>query len=155
MQPRLPPDRFLCARLLGLPKSRPDLLDAVCVAVSLPPAVRLLFQGESWNLDTAVQCATPLIATARAGRVDAIIAFNDVAAVGWHLAARQQGSVLPVIGFDGSPLIKAWRPALPYVDLQSDTLARTAVALLGDLMKGETPPRRHTQVRPTFVAIAG
>lgn len=135
----------------GLPKSRPDLLDAACAAVGLAPAVRLFFPGESWSLDTAVQCAAPLIARARAEGVDAVVAYNDVSAVGFHLAAREAGFTPPVIGFDGSPLIKAWRPALAHVDLLGDALAQAAVALLGALLKGETPPARRSEVRPVFV----
>jgi LacI family transcriptional regulator len=138
----------------GLPRSRPDLLDTACAAAGLPPAVRLFFPGESWNLDTAVRGAAPLLESARAAGVDAIVAYNDVCASGWHLAARARGGALPVIGFDGSPLIKAWRPALAHVDLQGDTLARSAVGLLATLLGGGTPARRRIEVRPTFVAAA-
>ncbi len=142
------------AESAGMPKSRPDLFDAVCSKLAVPPAMRFLFPGQSWNLAAAMQCAIPLIATARDAGVEAIVAYNDVSAVAWRLAATQQGFSVPVIGFDGSPLIKAWRPPIPYVDLHSDTLARAAVEALVTLMQGRVPPQRRTVVQPSFVKAA-
>lgn len=143
------------AESAGLPKSRPDLLDAVCHHLSLPSSMRLFFPGQSWNLDAAVECAPPLMKTARRAGLDAIIAYNDISAVGWHLATQHQGINLPVIGFDGSPLVKALRPRIAHVDLQIDAVAGSAVALLCTLMKGEAPVRCRTRVQPSFVDIAG
>jgi len=139
----------------GLPRSRPDLLDAACGEAGLGAATRLLFPGESWNLDTAVACAGPRIEAARAAGVEAIVAYNDVAAVGWQLAQAGRRGAVPVIGFDGSPLIKAWRPALAHVDLQGDALARAAVERLLAQVRGETGGPRRTEVQPTFVGGAG
>jgi LacI family transcriptional regulator len=139
----------------GLPKSRPDVLDEACRKLGIAKPVRLLFPEQSWNLGAAVKCATPLIKTARIGKLDAVLAYNDISAVGWHIAAREAGFNCTVIGFDGSPLIKAWRPEIPHVDLHSDTLARTAVHLLVDLMKNESPAEKRPCVHPTFVAVAG
>jgi LacI family transcriptional regulator len=143
------------AQHAGLPNSRPDILDEVCRKLGMPPAVRLFFPEQSWNLGAAVQCAPELIESARREGVDAVLAYNDISAVGWHIAARQQSFPVPVIGFDGSPLIKAWRPEISHVDLHSDALAEMAVSLLVTLMKGETPPEKRPHVHPTFVMAAG
>jgi len=139
------------AQTAGLPKSRPDILDETCQKLGMPSSVRLFFSEQSWNLGAAVQCATPLVLTARREGVDAVLAYNDISAVGWHIAAQQIGFQVPVIGFDGSPLIKAWRPQLSHVDLHSDRLAKTAVQLLVALIKGESPAERRPSVNPTFV----
>lgn len=139
----------------GLPKSRPDILDEACKKLGMAAAVRLFFPDESWNLGAAVQWAPDLVETARSAGVDAILAYNDVSAVGWQIAARQGAFSVPVVGFDGSPLIKAWRPEISHVDLHSDTLASMAVHLLVSLMRGESPKDRRPRVHPTFVTAAG
>ncbi len=135
----------------GLPRTRPDVLDEACAKLSIPKPVRLFFPEQSWNLGAAVKCAIPLIGTARAEKLDAVLAYNDVSAVGWHIAAREQRFAPAVVGFDGSPLIKAWRPEISHVDIHSDQLAQMAVQLLIALIKGEPVAERRPHVHPTFV----
>ena len=135
----------------GLPKSRPDLLDKACGAAGMPRPRRVLFPGQSWNLDAAVRCAFDFIPDVRSAGIDTVIGYNDVAAVGWQIAAREAGFHCPVIAFDGSPLIRAWKPAMPYVDLHGDVLARHAVELLVALIKGHELGERRALVQPTFV----
>jgi DNA-binding LacI/PurR family transcriptional regulator len=139
------------AQKAGLPKSRPDLLDEACRKFGLPPPVKLFFPDESWNLEAAVQRAFPLIAIARSTGVDAIIGYNDVSAVAWRIAAGERNFSCRVIGFDGSPFIRAWRPRLPYVDLHTDAVARAAILLLDGLIRGEKRLARREVVSPTFV----
>lgn len=136
----------------GLPKSRPDLLDEACGLSGIAKPTRILFPEQSWDLDAAVRCALGYIAEVRRQGIDAVVAYNDVAAVGWQIAAREAGFTCPVVGFDGSPLIRAWKPALPFVDLHGDVLARRAVELLVTLIEGREPGERRALVQPTFVA---
>lgn len=140
------------AETAGLPKSRPEVLEEACRKFEMAQPVRLLFPDQSWNLTAAVDCAFPLIATAKQKRVDAILAYNDVSAVAWSIAAREKRCDWPVVGFDGSPLVKAWRPAIPHVDLHSDVMSMTAANMLAAMMKGQTPTLQRTVVYPTFVA---
>jgi LacI family transcriptional regulator len=142
------------AQFAGLPKSRPDILDEVCRKLAMSPPVHLFFPGQSWNLRAAVEYAFPLLNVAKQKQLDAVLAYNDVSAVGWHIASRERKHSWPVIGFDGSPLVKAWRPAIAHVDLHSDILGMTAVNLLCAMMKGESPSSKRTFVHPTFVAAA-
>ena len=139
------------AKHAGLPKSRPDLLDEVCRHLGMQPPERMFFPGQSWNLGTAVQHAAPLIAHAEAKQLDAVLGYNDLSAIGWHIAACERQLTFPVVGFDGSPLIKAWRPGLPYVDLRSEEIAGSAVELLLTLIKGKPPSVRRPLIMPVFV----
>lgn len=143
------------AQFSGLPKSRPEILDEACKKLGMSLSVPLFFPGQSWNLGAAVECAFPLIALAKQRGVDAVLAYNDVSAVGWSIAAREAKCMWPVVGFDGSSLVKAWRPAIAHVDLHSDILGMTAVRVLCAMMKGEAAPPRRTFVHPTFVTAKG
>lgn len=140
------------AETAGLPRSRPSLLDEACAAAGIAKPTHMFFPGQSWNLDAAVRYALNFAPVLREKRIDAVIAYNDVSAVGWQIAARESGFTCPVIGFDGSPLIRAWRPTLPFVDLHGDTLAQAAVDLLIELIEHRQPPQRRVLVHPTFVA---
>lgn len=135
----------------GLPKSRPDLLDEVCAAAGAGRPQRLFFAGESWNLDAAVRCALPLVDAVRSSAVDAVLGYNDVSAIGWQIAARERGFAAPVVGFDGSPLIRAWRPALAFVDLHIEALARAAAQALTALIQGHRPAEERMVVHPALV----
>lgn len=77
--------------------------------------------------------------------------YNDLSAIGRHIAARERQLTSPVVGFDGSPLMKAWRPVLPYVDLRSEDIASSAVELLVSLIKDEVPSVRRPLILPVFV----
>jgi len=114
---------------------------------------RVLFPGQSWNFETAVHCAFDVIPEVRSAGVDTVIGYNDVAAVGWQIAAREAGFDCPVIAFDGSPLIRARKPAMPYVDLHGDVLAKRAVELLVASIEGRDLGERQALVQPTFVSL--
>ena len=120
----------------------------------MAPPVHLLFPGQTWDLGAAVECAFPLIPLARKKGVDAIFAYNDVCNCRLeleHRGPREAMLLAPSSGFDGSPLVKAWRPAIAHVDLHIDILSMSAARVLGAIMRGEAPPSQRTIVRPTFV----
>lgn len=139
------------ASTTGLPKNRLTTFQGVCAAYALPPPVPLLFAGQDYDLGDATACAESLIGKARSEGVQGVVGYNDVAAAGWHLVARTCGFDCPLVGFDGSPLIKAWRPAIPHVDVHIDKLAKQAVDLLLALVRGENPDRQRLHVQPTLV----
>jgi len=135
------------ARVSGLPKPRPELLLDVCRRRRLPKPSLCYYDGESWDLQAAVQGAADILP--RMKKDAAVIGYNDVCALAWFLAAREKN--VPVIGFDGTPLVQAMPSRIPFVDLRPAFVAEKAVELLGNLMSGETPRSRRVSVAPVFV----
>lgn len=137
------------ARLSGLPKPRPELLLDVCRRRRLAEPSLLYYQGESWDFQAAVAGAGHLLPRIKKGT--AVIGYNDVCALAWFLAAGAHGG--PVVGFDGTPLVRALPARLPFVDLRPGTIAEKASRLLGTLLQGEPPRCRRLSVAPAFVGL--
>jgi len=137
------------ARTSGLPKPRPELLLEACRRRRIPKPSLLYYDGESWDLQAAVDGATHLLPRLDAGT--GVIGYNDVCALACFLAAREKIQNLPVVGFDGTSLVRAMPAHLPYVDLRPALIAEKATALLFSLMQGTAPRPRRTSVSPIFV----
>lgn len=133
------------ARSSGLPKPRPDLLLDVCRQRRIPKPSLCYYDGESWDLQTAVKGAA--LSLPRIGKETAVIGYNDVCALAWFLATRKKN--IPVIGFDGTPLVQAM--SFPFVNLRPAFVAEKAVELLMKLMNGEPARPRRLSVAPVFV----
>ena len=81
----------------------------------------------------------------RRGRLDAILAFNDVMALGVLSACRRAGVDVPgdvrVVGVDGLPLGTLVTPTLTTLAVDLDAVAREALDLALGMLAGELP--RH------------
>lgn len=144
----------LNAATVCLPKSRLKMFEEACAAHHLSDPIPLLFDGQDWDLSQASASAAPFIDQARNYGLDAVVGYNDISAVGWQLASRAAGFDIPLVSFDGSPLIKSWRPAIPFVDLNIESLAKMSVDLIISLIKGDRS-KRLLRVHPTFEAGDG
>jgi LacI family transcriptional regulator len=71
---------------------------------------------------------------------DAVMASEDILAIGAQKALAQRNISLPIIGFNNSVLAQSATPALTSVDGMLETLCPTAVNLLGDLLEGKPVP---------------
>lgn len=138
-----------CARFSGLPKPRPELLLEVCRRRRIPKPLLLYYEGESWDLQAAVRGASEVLPGV--DKKTGIIGYNDVCALAWFLSARNQRRKAPVIGFDGTPLVRAMPHRIPFVDLRPALIAEKAVDLLVNLMNEKSRGARRLSVAPAFV----
>lgn len=137
------------ARISGLPKPRPELLLDVCRSRRISKPLLFYYDGESWDLQAAVNGATAILH--RIGKNTGIIGYNDVCALACFLTIRETRKNAPVIGFDGTPLVQAMPSRLPFVDLRPAFIAEKAVEQLIHLMTGKSPGPRRISVAPVFV----
>lgn len=72
----------------------------------------------------------------------AILASEDLLAVGTLKALQSAGLSMPVIGFNNSILAQCASPALTSVDNMLDTLCPTAVKMLVDILNGKETPQK-------------
>nr|WP_296073275.1 LacI family DNA-binding transcriptional regulator [uncultured Actinoplanes sp.] len=83
--------------------------------------------------------------------ITAILAFNDVVALGAHRAARRAGLSIPgdvaLIGFDGLSLGELVEPPLTSLYLDKRRMGELAVGQAGRLLAGDRPPPAVVQPR--------
>lgn len=137
------------ARSSGLPKPRPELLCDVCLSRRIRKPSLFYYEGESWDFQAAVGESANVMRAMK--KETAVIGYNDVCALAWFLTAREQNWKAPVIGFDGTPLVKAMPVRLPFVDLRPAFIAEKAVNLLVHLMENKSALPRRVSVAPLLV----
>lgn len=76
------------------------------------------------------------------GRFSAVLASEDLLAIGALKALQKAGASLPVIGFNNSVLAECSSPSLTSVDNMLETLCHSAVGLLTDMMNGKDAPQK-------------
>lgn len=72
----------------------------------------------------------------------AVMASEDLIAVGALKALQDEGRVMPVVGFNNSVLAECSSPGLSSVDNMLDTLCPTAVGMLEDIFGGRNVPQK-------------
>lgn len=92
-------------------------------------------------------------------KIDAVLASEDILAIGACKALSELNLKRPVIGFNNSILAVCATPALTSVDNMVETLCTTAVGMLRDLLDSKIPPSVVTVSarlieRETFVPAA-
>ncbi len=108
-------------------------------ACGMPINEKLILQTQK-NLNVVAGWVTDILASGQA--VDAVLASEDVLAIGAMKAFAGQHAHIPVIGFNNSLLAQCASPALTSVDNMVETLCAIAVNALQALMEGKTPPLR-------------
>lgn len=87
--------------------------------------------------------------------LDAIVAANDLLAIGAIRAVRERGLSVPedvaVTGMDDTEIGRVFQPSLTSVSLGSTERGRVAAQLVVDLVDGDAEPGRHTAVGPRLV----
>ncbi|MGO1319847.1 MAG: LacI family DNA-binding transcriptional regulator [Galactobacter sp.] len=101
------------------------------------------------------KAATQLLRRPAALRPDAIIAVNDMAAIGALTAIDAEGLRVPqdvaVVGFDNSTLASMPRMDLTSVDPHNDEIGRLAASTALTLMRGEDTGPKERLIRPHLV----
>ena len=139
----------------------PVVLDAAVAAGPSPRAALLVRAFESRSMDVSlVRAAGPTAEAAaeaterivaRPRTADAIVAFNDVCALGVLSACRRAGVDVPgdvrVVGIDGLSLGRLLAPTLTTLAVDLDELARHALDLAVAMIAGELPRSGSEVVR--------
>lgn len=123
-----------------------------CRRQGLPEPKCGSFEGESWNIKAAADGARALLT--QEPSLNAFVGFNDVSALGLLLASGASARKPAVVGFDGTPLIRSWPTAPPFLNLKIDDLARQAVATLVDERVSQLDGAKEHWLRPELVAEA-
>ncbi|WP_235021820.1 MULTISPECIES: LacI family DNA-binding transcriptional regulator [unclassified Rathayibacter] len=132
---------------------RPVVLDVSSGPAPSRRAARLLQSFAARGLDASIARASAATAEAAAEAteriialpraVDAVIAFNDLCAVGVLSACRRAGVDVPgevrVAGIDGLSLGRLLAPTLSTLAVDLDALARHALELAVGMLAGELP----------------
>jgi DNA-binding LacI/PurR family transcriptional regulator len=117
----------------GLPVPRAELFRSIALEVGfqeLKNAEKCIFAPcQDWNLQDALTHARSFWKKASV-QADAVVAFNDVFAEAWLLAAEEQNVHLPLVSFDGTPWIAARRPTIPHVQINPAEIVQAATELL-------------------------
>lgn len=144
------------AHLTGPGGSATARREAAEAAAAERPDVRLTVEGEDATTEEAGYAATLRALRDRPG-VTAILAANDVMAMGALAAARELGLRVPedlsVMGHDASPLAASPLLRLTTVDPRNDDVGRAAAELLLRMIRGEAEgrPAETTLLRPGLI----
>ncbi|APV51131.1 LacI family transcriptional regulator [Betaproteobacteria bacterium GR16-43] len=97
-------------------------------------------------------CSSVLL---RKAKLDAVVCYNDLVAIGFMGAARALGISIPedisVVGIDNIPFGRFTSPALTTVDTQSEKLGEEGMRQLFRLIAGEPQQLGHVMVEPRLV----
>lgn len=87
--------------------------------------------------------------------VDAILAYNDLVAVGTLQACKERGQNVPqqvaVIGADDIPLASLVQPGLSTLGVDQYEIGRAAIALLVEMFVQDPPPAQAMIISPKLV----
>jgi LacI family transcriptional regulator len=91
----------------------------------------------------------------RKEKLDAVVCYNDMVAIGFMGGARALGISIPddlsVVGIDNIPFGRFTSPALTTVDVQSERLGEEGMRLLLRQIQGEDPAPAHVTIEPRLV----
>jgi LacI family transcriptional regulator len=124
-----------------------------CLRQGLPAPTCGAYAGESWNIKAAADGARTLLAEEPS--IEAFVGFNDVSALGLLLAGGASERKPVVIGFDGTPLIRSWPTAPPFLDLKIAELARRAVTTLVQERTALLDGAKEHWLRPELITCSG
>lgn len=92
------------------------------------------------------------------GRPDAIVAYNDLIAVGLMHEASRQGIAIPgelaIAGFDDIPVARFMQPALTTVNMRSEEQGEAAMQLLLEAVRNKTTLGRDILLEPQLMPRA-
>lgn len=108
-------------------------------AAGIPFSDALCLRVEK-NIQAAQQAVARLLQEGVA--FDAVVASEDLLAIGAQKALAESGKQLPIIGFNNSLLAECAAPTLTSVDNMLDTLCPLAAGLLERLLNGQEVPQK-------------
>lgn len=129
-------------------KFRYDAFERHRAALAFDMSPDLVVFADALNETQGEKCAAAALDSA--GHFTAIVAANDLLAVGAISLLRQRGIPCPdsisVTGFNDMPMVDRLEPALTTVRVQQSEVGRRAGRLLLDLLEGNAPKGRESHV---------
>ena len=120
-----------------------------CHRQKLPLPICCTYEGESWDIEAAVRGARNLLKHEPA--IEALVGFNDIAALGFLLASGKMRPKPVVVCFDGTPLARAW-PGQPLVfELKISQLAQQTVEVVIGNKSLTVTGRKEHWLRPELI----
>ncbi|WP_324650135.1 LacI family DNA-binding transcriptional regulator [Georgenia sp. H159] len=138
-------------------ESRQRGFDAATTAAGFSAELTETELAEDFTVAAGVDAARRLLdRVASAGTaLDAIVAANDLLAIGAIRAARERGLSVPgdlaVTGMDDTEIGRVFQPSLTSVSLDSARRGRLAAELVLGLLDGGAEQGQHLTVRPELV----
>ncbi|MDX3005975.1 LacI family DNA-binding transcriptional regulator [Kribbella solani] len=130
---------------IGTAAIRYDAYAETLTEYGVPVPTELTVSGGSWHRSSGADAIAELLASGQ--RFDAVLALNDVLALGAIRALTARGIRIPddvaVAGFDNIDEASYSTPTLTTVDPNRVHIARTAVELLVQRMAGDTSEHRE------------
>lgn len=106
-------------------------------------ALSMHYAGASWDIQAAQASGKEAWQTILKNDVTAVIAHNDVAAMGLLHSRPAKAKFIAVIGFDGTPMLQCWRPANPYLHYSFEQMAKAAADMAILAAQNKRPPRKE------------
>ncbi len=123
----------------------------------LQPATDWIARGEG-AFEFGYAATDRWLRRAPSERPTAIVALNDVMAIGAMQAVRDHGlrvgMDVSVVGFDDYPLVEYLSPALTTVRQPIEEVGRRIVSMLVRILKGDPLEERHVLLEPELVVRA-
>lgn len=112
--------------------------------------------AEDFTVAAGLEAAREMLGRhAGTARLDAIVAANDLLAIGAIKAAREQGLRVPadiaVTGMDDTEIGRVFQPALTSVSLKSAERGRIAAGILLKLLDDPDRPAENSLVEPALI----
>jgi DNA-binding LacI/PurR family transcriptional regulator len=126
-------------------------------AAGIPLPQAWLVRGEG-NYQFGYQASLPWLDLPADRRPTAIVAFNDIMAIGAMNAAishgLQVGKDIAITGFDDAPMVQYLSPSLTTVRQPTREVGQRVISMLLDILDGKSPEDCHQLLEPRLIVRA-
>ncbi len=140
---------------LSIVQTRAEAFRSTAGRLGLDPDLLILRHCPALTVSDAKDAALAVLTEIPA--TTAILAGNDLMALGCYAAAQQAGrpcpSSLSIVGYNDMPFVEWWRPALTTVRIPQYDIGREAARLLLDQLGSSTPRPAKQILMPTSLII--
>jgi len=140
---------------LSVVRSRADAFRSAADSLGLDPGPLIVRHCQALTAASAKDAALAVLTETPA--TTAILAGNDLMALGCYAAAQQAGRSCPaslsVVGYNDMPFVEWWRPALTTVRIPQYEIGREAAGLLLDQLASGSPSPAKQILMPTSLTI--
>jgi LacI family transcriptional regulator len=140
---------------LSVVRVRAEAFRAEAARFGLPAETSIVVHCSALDTPSALDPARELLA--RHPALSAVVAGNDLIALGCYVAADAAGRSCPadlsVVGYNDMPLVEWWRPALTTVRIAQYEIGREAASLLLARMSSQDPSEAKHVVMPVELVV--
>jgi len=140
---------------LSIVQTRAEAFRSSAERLGLDPGLLALRHCPALTASCAQEAALAMLAENPA--ITAILAGNDLMALGCYAAAQQAGRPCPaslsIVGYNDMPFVEWWRPALTTVRIPQYDIGREAARLLLEQLASGTPTPAKQILMPTSLTV--